>query len=168
MSSSMTQPMAIAAIMLLGASWAHVPHASGMAFVAAARASAAEPGQANTPPSRRCQSRPPIPGPRAMWAAGVSRVDELAQYRIQTPTKVWDVRPVYPPNAKAGGVEGVVVIDARIEVDGCIRNAEVVRSVPELDQAALDAVTQWEFLPTTLNGKPVPVLMTITIRFTLS
>jgi protein TonB len=77
------------------------------------------------------------------------------------------VRPAYPPKAKAGGVGGVVVIDARIEDDGCVRNAEVVRSVPELDQAALDAVTRWEFSPTILNGKPT-VLLTITVRFTLS
>ncbi|HEY6507181.1 MAG TPA: energy transducer TonB [Vicinamibacterales bacterium] len=95
-------------------------------------------------------------------------VDELAQYQVKTPTKVWDVRPTYPPEAKAGGVEGVVVIDARIDVDGCVRNAEVVRSVPELDRAALDAVTQWEFSPTVLDGKPMPVLLTITVRFTLS
>jgi protein TonB len=53
-------------------------------------------------------------------------------------------------------------------VDGKITNARVLRSVPMLDQAALDAVMQWEFTPTRLNGQPVPVLMTVTVQFTLT
>jgi protein TonB len=43
----------------------------------------------------------------------------------------------------------------------------VLRSVPLLDQAALDAVRQWEYEPTLLNGVPVPVIMTVTVNFTL-
>jgi protein TonB len=46
-------------------------------------------------------------------------------------------------------------------------NARVLRSVPLLDQAALDAVRQWVFTPTLLNGVPVPVIMTVTVNFTL-
>ena len=45
-------------------------------------------------------------------------------------------------------------------------DAKVVHSIPLLDQAALDAVRQWEYLPTLLNGVPVPVLVTVTITFT--
>lgn len=166
--SSSTTVAALATTALLGTSLTHPPRASGLDVAAVVGTGVAEHGQATPPPIRECQRRPPIAGPRDSWAAGVRRVDELAQYAIKTPTKVWDVRPVYPPEAKAGGVEGVVVIDARIDVDGCVRNAEVVRSVPELDQAAFDAVTQWEFSPTILDGKPMPVLITITVRFTLS
>jgi TonB family protein len=166
--SSSTMLTALATAGFLGTRVAHPRQASILDVAAIVGASVVQQGQTLTPPIRECQRRPAIAGPRASWAAGVSRVDELAQYQIKTPTKVWDVRPVYPPEAKAGGVQGVVVIDARIDVDGCVRNAEVVRSVPELDQATLDAVTQLEISPTVLNGKPIPVLLTITVRFALS
>jgi len=46
-------------------------------------------------------------------------------------------------------------------------NLRVLRSVPLLDQAATDAVRQWEFTPTRLNGVAVPVVMTVTVNFTL-
>jgi protein TonB len=48
-----------------------------------------------------------------------------------------------------------------------VQDARVLRSIPLLDQAALEAVKQWEFTPTTLNGVPVPVIMTVTVQFTL-
>ena len=46
-------------------------------------------------------------------------------------------------------------------------DARVLRSIPGLDEAALEAVRQWQFTPTLLNGAPVPVVMTVTINFTL-
>jgi protein TonB len=49
-----------------------------------------------------------------------------------------------------------------------VQDAKVLRSIPLLDQAALEAVRQWEFTPTLLNGVPVPVIMTVTVQFTLS
>ena len=55
---------------------------------------------------------------------------------------------------------GVVILEARIEADGRVCNARVLRSIPPLDQAALDAVKQWEFTPTLVNGVPTPVMMT--------
>ena len=48
-----------------------------------------------------------------------------------------------------------------------VKDAKVLRSIPLLDQAALDAVKQWQFTPTLLNGVPVPVIMTVTVNFTL-
>jgi TonB family protein len=84
---------------------------------------------------------------------------------IKTPTKVKDVRPVYPAIAQSARVQGAVVIEATIGPDGKVVDTKVVRSVPLLDQAALDAVRQWEYTPTLLNGKPVPVLVTVTINF---
>ena len=48
-----------------------------------------------------------------------------------------------------------------------MQNARVLRSIPLLDQAALDAVKQWQYTPTLLNGVPVPVIMTVTVNFTL-
>ena len=56
---------------------------------------------------------------------------------------------------------------ATIGADGRVKDAKVLRSIPLLDQAALDAVKQWQFTPTLLNGVPVPVIMTVTVNFTL-
>jgi protein TonB len=75
---------------------------------------------------------------------------------------------VYPNVAVVARMQGVVILETLIGVDGKITNARVLRSVPMLDQAALDAVMQWEFTPTRLNGQPVPVLMTVTVQFTLT
>ena len=86
---------------------------------------------------------------------------------IRTPTKIKDVRPVYPAIAQSARVQGVVIIEATIGPTGQVQDAKVLRSIPLLDQAALDAVKQWVFTPTTLNGVPVPVIMTVTVNFTL-
>ena len=83
-------------------------------------------------------------------------------------TKTKDVAPVYPPIAQSARVQGVVIIEAMIGPNGKVQDARVLRSIPLLDQAALDAVRQWEFTPTLLNGVPVPVIMTVTVQFTLS
>jgi protein TonB len=86
---------------------------------------------------------------------------------IKPPTKVKDVRPSYPPIAQSARVQGVVIIEATIGPNGRVQDARVLRSIPLLDQAALDAVRQWEYTPTLLNGVPVPVIMTVTVNFTL-
>ena len=83
--------------------------------------------------------------------------------RIMAPKKIKDVPPVYPAMAQAAHVSGVVTIEATIGADGKVIDAKVVRSIPLLDQAALDAVRQWEYMPTILDGLPVPVLLTVTI-----
>ena len=86
---------------------------------------------------------------------------------IKTPVKVRHVSPVYPAIAQQARVEGMVIIEAIVGVDGRVTEARVLRSKPLLDEAALAAVRQWEFTPTTLNGVPVPVIMTVTVNFTL-
>jgi protein TonB len=86
---------------------------------------------------------------------------------IKAPTKIRDVRPEYPDIAQQARVRGVVIIEALIGGDGTVQDARVLRSIPLLDQAALDAVLQWQFTPTLLNGQPVPVIMTVTVNFTL-
>jgi periplasmic protein TonB len=77
------------------------------------------------------------------------------------------VNPVYPSIAQSARVQGVVIVEATIGPDGKVSDARVLRSIPLLDQAALDAVRQWVFTPTLLNGVPVPVIMTVTVNFTL-
>lgn len=86
---------------------------------------------------------------------------------VRQPVKVRDVAPVYPQIAQAARVQGIVILEATIGPDGRVTNARVLRSVPLLDQAALEAVRQWEYTPTLLNGAPVPVIMSVTVQFTL-
>jgi len=100
---------------------------------------------------------PPPPPPAPVRVGG----------NIKPPTKTKDVRPVYPPIAQSARVQGVVIVEATIGPEGTVQEAKVLRSIPLLDQAALDAVKQWVFTPTTLNGQPVPVIMTVTVNFTL-
>jgi TonB family protein len=87
---------------------------------------------------------------------------------VRAPTKTKHVAPAYPEDAKAAGVQGVVIAEATISAEGRVEDARVLRSIPLLDQAALDALRQWEFTPTLLNGTPIPIIMTVTVQFTLS
>ena len=86
---------------------------------------------------------------------------------IRPPARVHYVEPVYPRFALAGGVQGTVILRATIDEQGSVREVKVLRSVPLLDDAAVQAVSQWTFTPTLLNGTPVPVVMTVTVGFTL-
>lgn len=86
---------------------------------------------------------------------------------VRPPAKIHDVAPVYPAIAQAARVQGIVIIQATIGIDGAVVDAIVLRSVPLLDQAAVDAVRQWRYTPTRLNGQPVAVVMTVTVNFQL-
>jgi len=86
---------------------------------------------------------------------------------VVAPRKIVDVPPVYPLLAQMAHVEGVVVLEAIIGTAGEVEDVRVLRSVPLLDQAALDAVRQWRYTPTLLNGVPVRVIMTVTVNFKL-
>jgi TonB family protein len=86
---------------------------------------------------------------------------------IQAPQKIKDVRPVYSAIAQSARIQGMVIIEATIDVDGRVQDAKILRSIPLLDSSALDAVRQWIFTRPTLNGKPQAVIMTVTVNFTL-
>ena len=86
---------------------------------------------------------------------------------IKSPVKIHDVRPVYPPIAREAGVTGVVILEVVIDADGNVAESRVLRSIPLLDQAALNAVKEWKFEPTYLNGAPTPVIMVVTVSFNL-
>src|SRR4249920_594249 len=83
---------------------------------------------------------------------------------IREPRKVVSVSPQYPALARQGRVQGIVVIECTISTEGRVVEARVIRSIPLLDQAAVDAVKQWVYTPTLLEGKPVPVIMTVTVN----
>ena len=113
---------------------------------------------------------PPPPPPPPPWVRD-GLTEAMAPVRIggaiKPPTKTKDVRPVYPPIAQSSHLQGVVILEAVVGSDGRVNRVAVLRSIPLLDQAAMDAVKDWEFTPTLLNGTPVPVLMTVTVNFTL-
>jgi TonB family protein len=89
---------------------------------------------------------------------------------IRTPKKTLDVHPQYPESMRAAGREGQVPIEALIGTDGTVTSVRVVSAQvhPDFAIAAVDAVRQWRFTPTLLNGQPVEVVMTVTVNFSLS
>jgi periplasmic protein TonB len=86
---------------------------------------------------------------------------------MQAPVKVADAAPIYPAIARNARVQGVVILEAVLDTQGRVESVHVLRSIPLLDQAAVDAVRQWRYTPTLLNGQAVPVVMTVTVTFTL-
>jgi periplasmic protein TonB len=104
------------------------------------------------------EAPPPAPQPTAP-----SRITS----GLEPPAKLKDVAPVYPDIAQRARISGVVILEATIGADGRVTGVRVLRSVPLLDHAAVDAVRQWVFTPTRLNGVAVPVVMTVTVNFTL-
>lgn len=86
---------------------------------------------------------------------------------IPAPARTHYVAPAYPAVAQSARVQGIVIIEATIGPAGTVLEAKLLRSIPLLDAAALEAVRQWEFTPTLLNGSPVAVVMTVTVKFTL-
>jgi protein TonB len=86
---------------------------------------------------------------------------------VRPPTKLRDARPIYPDIARQARVQGSVVIECIIAPDGRVDEVQVVSGHPLLQEAALDAVRQWRYTPSLLNGVPVPVIMTVTVNFIL-
>jgi periplasmic protein TonB len=101
---------------------------------------------------------PPPPPQQAVRVGG----------QIKEPKKLKNVAPVYPAIATQARVQGVVILECTISPQGKVTDVKVLRGIPLLDQAAIDAVKQWVYTPTLLNGVPVPVIMTVTVNFKLS
>jgi TonB family protein len=86
---------------------------------------------------------------------------------IKPPKLLKKVDPIYPEEARKKGIQGVVILEAKIDEYGRIMEAMILRSIPELDQAAIEAVRQWVYEPLLIDGKPTKVLFTVTVRFQL-
>ncbi|HVZ22987.1 MAG TPA: TonB family protein [Vicinamibacterales bacterium] len=85
---------------------------------------------------------------------------------IKPPVQVARVRPVYPAAEAAQGIGGTVVLSATIGTDGLVRDAKALRNPnDELSRAAIDAVSQWQFTPTLLDGSPTAVRMRVAVTF---
>ncbi len=113
------------------------------------------------------QRRPATITPLTDPGAGPTRV--RVGGNIRAPRKTHNVNPVYPPRMVEAGLEGQVSVEAVIGVDGRVVRARptTVQAHPELAQAAVDAVREWRFDPTLLNGKPVEVVMVVSVDFSL-
>ena len=88
--------------------------------------------------------------------------------RVKPPRRIFSPSPEYPPLARQARVEGVVVIDAVIDVSGNVVEAKIVSGPPLLLVAALEAVQRWKFEPTYLDEEPVAVKLLVTVEFHLS
>jgi protein TonB len=119
----------------------------------------------STPDALAPPPPPPPPPPSQLQApAGAIRIGaNVAAANILT-----KVTPVYPALAKAARVQGVVKFEVVIGKEGTIQNLRLIDGPPLLVEAALEAVEQWVYRPTLLNGAPVEVLTLIDINFTLA
>jgi protein TonB len=87
---------------------------------------------------------------------------------IQAPERIVYVPPNYPELARRARLAGVVILEATIDRDGAVTNVNVLRGLGlGLDEAAVNAVSQWMYTPTFYNGRPVEVLLTVTVQFQL-
>ena len=87
---------------------------------------------------------------------------------MQSTKLIQQPRPVYPPEAKAARIQGVVKLMAVIAKDGTVKRLEVISGHPLLVPSALDAVKNWVYQTTLLNGEPVEVQTQIDVNYTLS
>lgn len=86
---------------------------------------------------------------------------------IKPPARLKHVEPAYPADARAARRQGTVILELVLNPNGTVRTATALRPIPMLTDAAIEAAKQWVFEPTTLNGVPVPVVLTATVPFSL-
>jgi TonB family protein len=87
---------------------------------------------------------------------------------IVPPVKVFSPQPGYTEEARQARIQGIVILQAIIDVAGNVTNVRVLKGLPEgLAEAAVETVGTWRFKPATLEGKPVPVYYNFTVNFSL-
>jgi protein TonB len=94
-------------------------------------------------------------------------VDPQVGGDVKPAKMISSVPPVYPSLARSQHISGDVKIDALIDVNGHVTSMKVISGPALLHQAAMDALHQWKYRPATLDGKPVPMHLTITLQFRL-
>ena len=87
--------------------------------------------------------------------------------QLHPPKQIHRVDPKYPDLAREARVQGFVIIEAHVGVNGVVKDMKVLRSIPLLDDAAREAVAQWRYQPLLLNGEPTEFLLTVTVKFNL-
>ena len=131
------------------------------AILVAASLSAAAPHRVASQEPASPPAAVPSPAP-----AAPSNV-KVAGLEVPAPRRTRFVSPVFPLEAQAAGQRGIVIIELVIDEAGKVSTADVLRSVPPFDEAALTAARQWEYEITKVDGKPVPVRLTVPITFAL-
>ena len=92
---------------------------------------------------------------------------EVVRGNVQASKLIRRVEPVYPELAKKARVSQEVILQVTVDEQGNVADIELLRGHPLLNQSAIDAVQQWRYSPTLLNGEPVPVIATVTVNFLL-
>ena len=87
---------------------------------------------------------------------------------VQESKLIHRVEPVYPEEAVAAGIQGVVIMVVTVNERGVVTDVHVVSGHPFLKRSAVDAVSRWRYLPTFLNGEPVPVAATVVVTYKIA
>lgn len=120
-------------------------------------------------PHQRTAAPPPqAPKPPAQTAKATETTRVRVGGNVRQPKLIHEVRPVYPPLARQARIQGVVKINAIVSRDGAVQSLQVAGGHPLLLAAAMDAVRQWRYEPTLLNGEPVEVVLVVDVNFRLS
>jgi protein TonB len=101
---------------------------------------------------------PPPPPPKVVRVGG----------NLSAPALLRRVDPVYPELARDARVQGVVILEARVDTRGRVASVKVLRGQPLLDDPAVAAVRQWRYRPLLLNGEPTEFILTVTVNFRLA
>jgi len=118
-----------------------------------------------------CASQSPVTSPQNSGApaanSSLPHRPAFGEYVAvdQQPEAISKVDPIYPEDAKAAGIEGIVMVQALVNEDGSVEEARATSSIPALEDAAVACVRQWHFKPAMKGGNPVAVWFTVPIRF---
>ena len=102
-----------------------------------------------------------------LGAPALADEPKVAGTDVPAPKRTKFVLPEYPAEAVARGLHGIVILEITIDEQGKVADARVVRSVPPFDEAAIAAVRQWEYEPTTVDAAPVRVRLAVPLTFAL-
>ena len=141
-----------------------------------AGAGSGQPGSAEKPKAPRAENSVPVGGLlvtengkvvyRVEPANPVRTAASGGAAKSSASRLIHQVEPEYPPEARAKGIQGPVVLDVQVQGDGRVGTVNVVSGDPVLSEAAVKAVKQWVYQPFSVDGKPVERQTRITIRFT--
>jgi len=120
------------------------------------------------PPPPPTPPPPPPPPPEIQ-----KKIEEMEKGAVKVtgdispPKLIKKINPVYPEEARRKGVMGIVTLSVRTDETGAVEQVLVLRSIPELDKAAVYAIKQWKYEPVFIEGKATPIVFTVTVRFNL-
>lgn len=107
----------------------------------------------------------PPPGPGETAPPGQASPRTQDGHRIKEPQKKKHVAPEWPENARRAGLNGTVILECKIGIDGRVEDVWVIKGYRSLAEAAQAGVRKWRYTTTELDGKAVPVIMTVTVNF---